>query len=143
VPDKRQYTVIDARRKLQFYIFGAIAFCPAALSSVLLETRLLEAAMIVRIFRVWVQNGKQEEWRHMVEEHSIPWMKSQNGILAFYPGMPINAVDHEFSMTSIWTSVEAIRQAVGENWKEAILFGDEAAIADRIEMHYYEVFGFD
>jgi hypothetical protein len=44
-------------------------------------------------------------------------------------------------MTSVWKDLDAIRTSVGENWCEAILFGDEAKIAERVEMHHYEVFG--
>ena len=44
-------------------------------------------------------------------------------------------------MTSVWKSLDAIKEAVGENWDKAILFGDEASIAEKVEMHHYEVFG--
>ena len=101
--------------------------------------------MIVRIFRVWVKAGHAAEWQAMVEEHSIPWMKAQAGCVAFFPGRPLADADGpgavEFSMTSVWTDTEAIRASVGENWREAILFGDEAALAERVEMHHYETFG--
>lgn len=97
--------------------------------------------MIVRVFRVWVKDGHSTEWQRLVEEHSIPWMKEQSGCVAFYPGKPLEEDGREFSMTSVWNDIDAIRTAVGENWSEAILFGDEAKIAERVEMHHYEVFG--
>lgn len=97
--------------------------------------------MIVRVFRVRVKAGHAGEWQRMVEAHSIPWMKAQEGCVAFYPGRPLDADGLEFSMTSVWESVEAIRASVGENWHEAILFGDEAEIAAHVDMHHYETFG--
>jgi quinol monooxygenase YgiN len=97
--------------------------------------------MIVRIFRVWVKDGCASDWQQMVEEHSIPWMKSQAGCVAFYPGRPLEADGLEFSMTSVWKNLDAIKDAVGENWDKAILFGEEASIAEKVEMHHYEVFG--
>ncbi|MCB1494216.1 MAG: antibiotic biosynthesis monooxygenase [Bauldia sp.] len=99
--------------------------------------------MIVRIFRVWVKAGCAADWQRMVEEHSIPWMRSQAGCVAFFAGKPLEPDGLEFSMTSVWTDTDAIKRAVGENWQEAILFGDEARIAERVEMHHYEVFGGD
>ena len=77
----------------------------------------------------------------MVEEHSIPWMQSQSGCIAFFPGRPVDPDGLEFSMTSVWADVDAIKAAVGENWVEPIVLGDEAAIADRVEVRHYEVFG--
>jgi hypothetical protein len=44
-------------------------------------------------------------------------------------------------MTSVWRKTVASRDAVGENWDQAILFGDEAKIAERVEMHHCEVYG--
>jgi quinol monooxygenase YgiN len=97
--------------------------------------------MIVRVFRVWIKKGHAAEWQRMVEEHSIPWMKQQEGCVAFFPGKPLEPEVLEFSMTSVWKDVDAIRTSVGESWRDAILFGDEAKIAEHVEMHHYEVFG--
>ena len=97
--------------------------------------------MIVRVFRVWIKEGRAGDWQRMVEEHSIPWMKAQPGCVAFYPGKPLEPDGLEFSMTSLWTDTDAIKAAVGENWAKAILFGGEALLAERVEMHHYEVFG--
>ncbi|HUI14567.1 MAG TPA: antibiotic biosynthesis monooxygenase [Xanthobacteraceae bacterium] len=97
--------------------------------------------MIVRIFRVRVMPGKSEEWQQKVERHSIPWMRQQSGLIAFYPGEPINAGDREFSMTSIWDKVDSIRRAVGEDWQRPVLLADEADIVESVEMHHYQTFG--
>jgi quinol monooxygenase YgiN len=96
--------------------------------------------MIVRIFRVWVKEGCADDWQRMVETHSIPWMREQSGCISFYPGKPLEGDGREFSMTSVWESLDAIRASVGQNWREAILFGEETKIAERVEMHHYEVF---
>jgi quinol monooxygenase YgiN len=97
--------------------------------------------MIVRIFRVRVLPGKSQEWRQKVEQHSIPWMRRQSGLIAFYPGKPIGVGEREFSMTSIWQDVDSIRRAVGEDWQKPVLLADEADIVESVEMHHYETFG--
>ena len=97
--------------------------------------------MIVRVFRVWVKEGCEDQWQQMVQAHSIPWMKRQPGCLSFYPGKPLGSDGREFSMTSTWRNLGAVRAAVGDNWRDAILFGEEEQIAERVEVHHYEVFG--
>jgi quinol monooxygenase YgiN len=97
--------------------------------------------MIVRIFRVRVLPGKLNEWQQKVEEHSIPWMRQQDGLIAFYPGKPMDAKSCEFSMTSVWKDLDSIRRAVGEEWQQAVLLADEADLVEAVEMHHYEVFG--
>ncbi len=71
--------------------------------------------MIVRIFRVRVMEGKLAEWQQKVEAHSIPWMRKQTGLIAFYPGKPMDGESREYSMTSIWKDVASIRRAAGED----------------------------
>jgi hypothetical protein len=97
--------------------------------------------MIVRIFRVHVIEGKSEEWQQKVEQHSIPWMRQQSGLIAFYPGKPIGADDRKYSMTSIWENVDSIRRAVGDDWQRPVLLADEANIVESVEMHHYQTFG--
>ncbi len=97
--------------------------------------------MIVRIFRVRIQHGKLDEWQQKVEEHSIPWMRRQDGLIAFYPGKPMDEESHEYSMISVWEDVESIRRAVGEDWRQAVLLADEANLVEAVEMHHYQTFG--
>ena len=96
--------------------------------------------MIVRVVRAWVSEGFSTEWQRLVKQHSIPWMKKQSGCIAAYPGRPLEQNGSNFSPTSVWNDVRAIQAAVGESWQEAILFGDEAKIVDRIEVRHYEIF---
>jgi quinol monooxygenase YgiN len=99
--------------------------------------------MIVRIFRVRVLPGKVDEWRHKVEAFSIPWLRRQEGLIAFYPGQPMDSRSREFSMTSVWQDADSIRKAVGEDWRQAVLLEDEAELVETVEMHHFETFGQD
>ena len=85
--------------------------------------------MIVRIFRVRILPGMLREWQHKVETISIPWLRQQQGLIAFYPGKPVDAEVREFSMTSIWKDLEALQNAVGQEWQDPVLLEDEAELA--------------
>jgi hypothetical protein len=97
--------------------------------------------MIVRIFRVRVLPGKTHEWQDRVEVISIPWLRKQDGLIAFYPGKPIEPEGREFSMISIWSDVDSIRRAVGKEWQRAALLENEAALVETVVMHHFETFG--
>ncbi|WP_082616209.1 antibiotic biosynthesis monooxygenase [Ensifer sp. Root278] len=73
--------------------------------------------MIVRIFRVRVLPGRLADWKNKVEGISIPWLRQQEGLIAFYPGKPIDPRDREFWMISIWKDVESIKKAAGHEWQ--------------------------
>jgi hypothetical protein len=32
---------------------------------------------------------QQKEWQRKVEDHSIPWLRRQDGLISFFPGMPM------------------------------------------------------
>jgi hypothetical protein len=42
--------------------------------------------MIIRIYRGTVFPGKEHAWQNRVEQLSIPWPKSQPGLIAFLSG---------------------------------------------------------
>ena len=44
-------------------------------------------------------------------------------------------------MASIWESLNALRSAVGEDWREPVLLADEADLVEDIQMHHCETFG--
>ncbi len=98
--------------------------------------------MIVRIFRAQVRPGKQAEWQRQVEDHSIPWMIAQEGMLGHFPGKPLDD-GRDFVMVSLWKDIAAIEEAIGENWSQAILFEDEASLVEKVSVEHFETFGLD
>ena len=97
--------------------------------------------MIVRIFRARIRKGRLADWQQKVEDHSIPWLECQDGLVAFYPGKPLDAECNKFSMTSIWRDVESLRNAVGDDWQKAVLLEDEGDLVQAVKMHHYKTFG--
>jgi len=96
--------------------------------------------MIVRFFRVQVRPGQLESWQEKVEKFSIPWLKAQRGLCAYYPGKPLTEDSREFSMTTIWQDMAALRRAVGEDWQQVVLLEDEADLVEEATVVHYECF---
>ncbi len=96
--------------------------------------------MIVRFFRVQVRPGQLESWQEKVEKFSIPWLKAQRGLRAYYPGKPLTKDSREFSMTSIWQDMAALREAVGEDWQQVVLLEDEVNLVEEASVVHYECF---
>ena len=100
-----------------------------------------ENLLIIRVFRVKVKVGRLDESRSQVKTHSIPWMGSQAGCVAFWPGELTTDQSREFTMVSLWDGLDSLRQAVGHDWKQAVLFGDEADLVEQVAVDHYETFG--
>lgn len=96
----------------------------------------------MRIFRAQVRPGKHEEWQRQVEDHSIPWMIAQEGMLGHFPGKPLGD-GRDFVMVSLWPNIDAIKKAIGENWSQTILLADEASLVEEVSVEHYEAFGLD
>ncbi len=97
--------------------------------------------MIVRIFRAQIQPGKLAEWQHKVEKFSIPWLKSQRGMLGYYPGKPLSPDSREFCMIALWKDLDSLKEAVGEDITQVVLLEDEATLVEESSVDHYELFG--
>lgn len=96
--------------------------------------------MIVRIFKAQVVNGELAHWQQQVEDFSIPWLEAQDGMLACYPGKPLDD-EREFVMVSLWRDLDSLKVAVGDNWTEVVLLEDEASLVESVAVDHYESFG--
>jgi quinol monooxygenase YgiN len=96
--------------------------------------------MIIRIFTARIVSGSHDLWLDKVEKFSIPWLISQPGLIAYYPGRPLDKKSREFSMTSIWENRDALKNAVGDDWRQVILLEDETALVEETSVAHYEYF---
>ena len=65
--------------------------------------------MIIRVFQAKIRTGKLAEFKKMVQEQSIPWLKAQPGMLGYFPGEPL-ADDREFVMVTLWQDIESLKR---------------------------------
>lgn len=64
--------------------------------------------MIIRVFRARIRKDKLSEFKHMVQQQSIPWLKSTNGMLGYSAGEPLGKDDSEFVMVTLWRDLESL-----------------------------------
>ena len=97
--------------------------------------------MIVRVFRAKIRAGKLEEWQEEAEQAAVPWLESKRGMLGYYLGKPIDGDAGECCIVSLWQNVDALREAVGEDWTQAVVLEEEEPLVEEVTVHHYEVFG--
>jgi heme-degrading monooxygenase HmoA len=95
--------------------------------------------MIVRVFRARVRPGKQAEFEAKVRELSIPLVKAQRGLVAFYSGRPMKSSPDEFVMVTIWESMEHLQAFAGDDWDHSVIPEPERPLLKESFVHHYEV----
>ena len=96
--------------------------------------------MIIRVFRAKIKADKVPDFKRMVQEQSIPWLRSATGMLGYFAGEPIAAEEHEFVMVTLWRDLDALKEFVGENWQIPVVTADEAPLVEEMVAHHYERF---
>jgi heme-degrading monooxygenase HmoA len=93
--------------------------------------------MILRIFRATIYEDKIPEFRKMVQEQSIPWLKGSDGMLGHFAGQPHGADEREFTMVSLWRDLDAVRAFCGDNWDNPVVTDDEAPLVEAMSVDHY------
>jgi quinol monooxygenase YgiN len=97
-------------------------------------------AVIVRIFRAKIREGKVEEFKKLVQEQSIPWLERSVGMLGYYAGEPLDTQSREFVMVTLWRDIQSLISFVGDHWQTLIVTADEAPLVEEMVAHHYERF---
>lgn len=93
--------------------------------------------MIMRIFQVTTQPGKEEEFSRFFHETAIPLMKGTEGIVSVLPGAARPETPCEFSFVMIWRDLDALKAFVGEDYESPHIDPAEAElVASRTIRHY-------
>jgi len=98
-----------------------------------------EAKTIIRVVRTKVSDGKIDKFKKTIEQVSIPWLKAQDGMLGYYPGVDPRTL--EFMMVSLWENVDSLKAINGEHWEKAHVNLEELPLIEEIYIRHYEVFG--
>ena len=93
--------------------------------------------MIIRVFRARIRPGKIADFKQMVQEQSIPWLTSTEGMLGYFAGQPLGDDEREFVMVTLWRDLDSLRGFVGENWKTPVVTADEAPLVEEMVAHHY------
>ena len=96
-------------------------------------------ANIVRVFRAVVHPGKEEEFKLFYLNDAVPILRKHKGFVSVQVGLPLKDKPQEFLMTTVWSSIEALSEFSGENWREAVIDPREEHLLAKVRVdHYYE-----
>lgn len=95
--------------------------------------------MIVRVFRVTVHAGKEDEFRRFFLDTAIPLMKRQPGLISLTPGLPRPETPDQFCMVMVWQDLDAMKAFVGQEWRNPHVHPDEAALVKERTIDHYEL----
>jgi len=94
-------------------------------------------ANIVRVFRATIKPGKEEAFRAFFIDDAIPILRSHKGLVSVQVGVPRNETPQEFLMVTTWSSLEAMIEFTGENWREAVIDEREADLIAETNVYHY------
>ena len=97
--------------------------------------------MIVRVFRVVVQDGRRAEFEDFFRNTAMPLVARQPGLVSMTAGVPRAEAPDEFCMVMVWRDVDALQAFAGEDWREPHIHPDEAALVKERFLHHYELAG--
>ena len=93
--------------------------------------------MILRIFRAVVREGRVDEFKQLVQEQSIPWLKESDGMLGYFPGQPFGENTREFTMVTLWRDIESLKSFCGEDWNNPVVTDDEVPLVEAMYAEHY------
>lgn len=93
--------------------------------------------MIVRVFRAIIREGREADFKRMVQEQSIPWLERTEGMLSYFSGEPLENASREFVMVTLWRDLEALKGFVGKDWQTPMVTEEEAPLVEQMFAHHY------
>jgi hypothetical protein len=97
--------------------------------------------MILRIVHTLVLPGKQAEYEKLMREVSIPHIKSQRNILAYFVGRPMGSSPDDFVFITLWQDFASVKAFAGENWEQPVLRDKEIRLVKEASVRHYQVLG--
>ena len=95
--------------------------------------------MIVRIFQVTTQPGREADFAEFFHNTAIPLMRSQEGLETLIPCAPRPETPGEFAMVMVWRDLAAMKAFVGEDWRDAHILPEEAVLVKARVIKHYEL----
>jgi heme-degrading monooxygenase HmoA len=94
--------------------------------------------VVVRVFRVRVQPGKEDEFERFVIETGIPMVKAQEGCTHVTAGKSRWSGQPEFVVVTHWRSVDALQAFAGPDWQKAVIEPEEEDMLAEVFCDHYE-----
>jgi len=97
--------------------------------------------MVIRIFRAVVRPGLNDLFEARTREFSLPAVRSHPGLLAFFPGRPLDKSDHTFVMITVWESLASVEAFTGPDWRRSVVPAAEEPLLESCSVEHYEFYG--
>jgi heme-degrading monooxygenase HmoA len=95
--------------------------------------------MIIRIVRIKVQPGMQEEYGQFLRSGAIPKLQAQAGLLGLFIGPRYGSQPTEqFVIVLLWQDLAALQAFVGPALEEAVVLPGEAHMVAEVNVENYE-----
>jgi heme-degrading monooxygenase HmoA len=93
--------------------------------------------MILRVFRAVIREGRVADFKRMVQEQSIPWLKDADGMLGYFAGQPYGENEREFAMVTLWRDLDALKAFSGARWNRPVVTEDETPLVEAMSAEHY------
>lgn len=77
--------------------------------------------MIIRIFRGIVRTGRHADFKKVLEILTLPNIKHRNGMVACYPGQPVETNSDEFVLITVWKDSAVKNFHSSTDWIKSII----------------------
>jgi heme-degrading monooxygenase HmoA len=103
-----------------------------------LDLRPRREVVVVRVFRVRVHPGKEDEFEHFVIDTGIPMVNAQDGCTHVTAGKSHWSDQPEFVVVTHWSSVDDLRAFAGPDWQQAVIETEERHMLAQVFCDHYE-----
>jgi heme-degrading monooxygenase HmoA len=97
--------------------------------------------MIIRVFRAVVRPGMAAMFEARTREASLPTVRTHPGLIAFFPGRPLDESTGEFVMITVWDSLASVEAFTGPNWRRTVIPSEEQPLLQSCTVEHYEFYG--
>jgi quinol monooxygenase YgiN len=97
--------------------------------------------MIIRVFRAVVRPGLAAAFEARTREFSLPTVRTHPGLIAFYPGRPVDEANRTFVMITIWDSIASVEAFTGPDWRQAVVPAAEQPLLESCTIEHFEHYG--
>ncbi len=95
--------------------------------------------MIMRVVRVTVHEGQEDEFEKVLKTIVLPTIRSHAGFVSVVPGKPRADAPNVFCVTIVWEDVQALKGFAGENWMEVRTEPEEEHLIASTTVEHYDL----
>ncbi len=95
---------------------------------------------LVRVYRAVTRPGQEEAFRAFLVDEAVPILRRYDGLVSIRIGRPAETSPSDFLMTTVWTSIESLKEFAGETWEKAVVDPREEPLLQEVHVnHYWEI----